>query len=425
MDLSTYMVTKKESIRDIEVKPRMIEVNENKNFIISVIGPRRAGKTYFLYDLMRRRGLSDESYLFLNFEEPVDVRSLDEAVTAHYEIYGSEPVYVFLDEIQAFPGWEKHVYSLYERKRHFIFLTGSSSKLLAREIATQLRGRSLPTYVYPFSFKEILRISGIAEEKLYSLYAESKMRHLLQTCLRKGFFPDIVLGNSEPHKFFREYLDLVIYKDIIERFGLRNRHALEYFIESCISSNASTFSVHKVYNSLKSQGIKVSKKTLYNFQRILEDVSFGIFLRKYERSRRKIELSMPKFYLIDNGIYTYFEGENLGRLMENIVLLELLKAGFMPNREVFYWKSLRGEEVDFVLETSTGLKLIQATYASGRDEVNKREIYSLVKAAKALGTKNLEVVTWQLEESLEIDGEKIFFKPLWKWILSLSSPLKH
>jgi predicted AAA+ superfamily ATPase len=235
-----------------------------------------------------------------------------------------------------------------------------------------------------FSFREVLGIHGIGKAELYSLYTMGKILHILSACLRKGFFPDIDLGNVDPSRVFRGYLDLVIYRDILERFGLRNRYALEYFIESCISSNASMYSVHKVYSSLGSRGFRVSKKTLYSFQKILEDVNFGVFLKKYDKSMGRMELSIPKFYLIDNGVYAYYEGENLGRLMENTVFLELLKAGFYPSQEVFYWKGLRGEGVDFVVRTAEGLKLIQATYASGWDEVDGRELESLVKASRAL-----------------------------------------
>jgi len=191
-----------------------------------------------------------------------------------------------------------------ERKRYYIFVTGSSSKLLSREIATQLRGRALPVSVYPFSFREVLRAKGVTESKHYSVYGEARVRYLLSLYLRNGFFPDIVLGNVEPPRFFREYIDLVVYRGIIDRFGLRSWRALEMFLESCISSNAVPFSVHKVYNSLKSQGVRVGKKTLYAYQKIVEDVNIGFFLRKLEHSRRKAAASILKFYLVDNEIYT-------------------------------------------------------------------------------------------------------------------------
>jgi len=414
MDLKRYMLTKKESIRDLRVEDRDIEAKENKNFIISVIGPRRAGKTYFLYNLIGRRKLSDEDFVFLNFEEPIEIKELDEAIISHYEIYGREPSYIFLDEIQGLRGWERHVYSLYERKRYYIFVTGSSSKLLGREISTQLRGRALPLYVFPFSISEVLRINGIKIRKHYSSYDVAKVRHILSSCLRRGFFPDIVLGNVDPLRFFREYIDLVIYKDIIERFGIRNRHALEFFLRSCISSNASTFSVHKVFNSLKSQGEKISKKTLYAFQRIVEDVNFGFFLKKFGWSRRKIELSMPKFYLVDNGIYSFMEREELGKLLENVVFLELLKRGLFPNENIFYL-SFRGYEVDFLVKEGE-IKLMQVTYASGRDEIDKKDVEALIKAGSIFKSNELLFVTWDYEDELLHENRRIRLVPLWKWV---------
>lgn len=392
-----------------------------KNFIISIIGPRRAGKTYFLYDLIRKRRLKDEEFIFLNFEEPVEVRELDEAIIAHHEIYGKEPIYVFLDEVQSFNNWEKHVYFLYERKRYYVFITGSSSKLLGKEIATQLRGRAIPLYVFPFSFAEVWRINKMEFKKYYSSYELARIRHLLSSCLKHGFFPDAVLGNVDPFGFFKEYLDLVIYRDVIERFGIRNRYALEFFLRSCISSNTSLFSVYKVFNSLKSQGIKISKKTLYAFQKIVEDVNFGFFLKKFEWSKKKVELSMPKFYLIDNALYTYFQREDLGKLLENIVFLELIKNGFAPNGDFFYWRNAQGDEVDFVMKEGIRIKnLIQVTYSSGKDEIDKREIEALIKASVKLKCKDLLIITWDYEDELRLENRRVRFLPLWKW---LTTPL--
>lgn len=411
------MLTKKESIKGLRIEERNIEINENKNFITSIVGPRRAGKTYFLYGLIRRRNLKDEDFVLLNFEEPVEIKDLDEAILGHHEVYNKEPTYLFLDEVQGLVGWEKHVYSLYERKRYFIFITGSSSKILSKEIATQLRGRAIPLHVFPFSFKEVLRVNKLELKKYYSSYELAKIRYLLSSCIKRGFFPDIVLGNIEPFTFFKEYLDLVIYRDIIERFGIRNRYALEFFLKSCISSNTSLVSVYKIFNTLKSQGIKISKKTLYAFQKIIEDINFGFFLKKFDWSKRKTELSLPKFYLVDNAIYTYFEREDAGKLMENIVFLELVKKNLVPNENIFYWRSNRGDEIDFVIKKDAQIEeLIQVTYASGKDEIERREIEALIKASAELICNNLLVITWNYEDELVFDNIKIKFLPLWKWL---------
>lgn len=418
--MAAYMLTKKESIRGLTVHERELDVNESEHFIVAVVGPRRGGKTYFLYDLLRRRGLSNREFVFLNFEEPVELGSLDEALAVHQEVYGVEPRYIFLDEVQALKGWEKQVYALFERKRYRIFVTGSSSKLLSREVATQLRGRALPYYVYPFSLREVVRIQGLELKRFYSGYEEARIRSLALSCLKKGFFPDVVLGHVEPFRFYREYVDLVAYRDIVERYRVRNLHALELFLRSCISSNASLFSVHKVFNTLKSQGARVSKKLLYSFQRMVEDAVFGFFLRKYSRSARAAALSLPKFYLVDNGVYAFHEGEHLGKLLENAVLMELAKSGHTPNVGVFYWRDERGHEVDFVVAEKGAVKeLIQVSYATGADEVDRRELEALTHCSSTLACEHLTLVTWSFEGKLEAESKPVTAVPFWKWSLSL------
>ncbi|MDI9619992.1 MAG: AAA family ATPase [Candidatus Nezhaarchaeota archaeon] len=190
------------------------------------------------------------------------------------------PEYLFFDEIQALENWQKAIYTLYERKRHYIFITGSSSKLLSREIATQLRGRAVTVKVHPFSFAEILSLNNIPCKKYYTNYEIGQIKNLARNYIERGGFPDIVLGHVFPSTFFRDYLDLIVYRDIIERYGIKNRHALDFTIKSILSSFTKTFSVNKTFNALKSIGAKVSKKTLYSFQKILEDIGFAIFLKK-------------------------------------------------------------------------------------------------------------------------------------------------
>jgi len=421
MEIREYLLTKKEDIKSIEVKERLKDINENKNFIISIIGPRRAGKTYFLYNFIKKKKLKDEDYLFINFEENIEVKEPEMLPIVHQEIYGKLPEYIFFDEIQSLKNWEKVVYTLYEKKRFYIFLTGSSSKLLSKEIATQLRGRAISIKIYPFSFNEIFLLEGIEKKKYYSSYDIGKIKNLLKNYIEKGTFPDIVLGNIHPSTFYKDYLDLLIYRDIIERYGIENRYALEYFIRSVISSFTKNFSINKVFNTFKSMNIKVSKKTLYNFQKILEDVEFAFFLRKFDGSLRKIELTIPKVYLIDNGIFRYIANKyDFEKFLEGIVLQEFCKNGYEPNKEIFYWKNSLGKEVDFVIKEGLLIKqLIQVTYASRKDEVEKREINALIKASEQLKCENLLTITWDYEDEVKINNKIIRFVPLWKWILKL------
>jgi predicted AAA+ superfamily ATPase len=420
-----YLVDKKEDIRNLEVRERRVEFPLLKNFIVSVIGPRRAGKTYSLYDLiLNKRGLREEEYLFLNFEEyPVSSLEMGEvakAVSLHQELYGREPEFIFLDEVQRLKGWETLVYTLFEKRRYFLFVTGSSSKLLSREIATQLRGRALPVPVFPLSFREFLGAKGGEPREPLSTRAESSVKGLLRAYLKDGGFPDIVFTPVNRRTFFRDYLDLVIFRDVVERLGAKEPHVVRLLMAHLLSSFSRQFSVNRVFNSLKSRGVEVSKKTLYGYADALEEAMFCFFLPKFSPSLRKSFLCVPKVYLNDPGLIchstdTRFE-EEMGRLMENAVFLELRRRG---ETGLFYWKDHRGREVDFVVREGTSTKrLIQVTYASGRDEVEKRELEGLLEAGGAVGCRELEVITWDYEESVGLGGRRVRFLPLWRWLLS-------
>jgi len=426
--MKKYLINKKEEIKEIDVKKRNIKFPISKNFIISIIGPRRAGKTYSLYNLIKTNNFAEEDYIFINFEDyeikNLEKREIAKCVFYHQEIYGKQPKFLFFDEIQNLENWESFVYSLFEKKKYYIFLTGSSSKLLSKEIATQLRGRSLSILVLPFSFKEILMLENIEIADYFSSYTESKIKYLLRNYLANGGFPDIVLTNINRKTFFRDYISLVVFRDIVERYRIKNVFLIKTLISSILPLFSKEFSIHKIYNFFKSKGIKVSKKTLYKYTDFLQDVFFCFFLRKFSFSEREFLLSIPKLYFNDLGLINYALStnfsENLGRLMENAVFLELKKKEYAGEIcEIFYWKDYQGREVDFVIKEGLKIKqLIQVTYASDRDEIEQREIRSLIKASELLKCKNLLCITWDYEDTLKINNLEIKFLPLWKWLLS-------
>jgi predicted AAA+ superfamily ATPase len=423
--MKKYILDKKEEIKSLEVKERLIEFPKTKNLIISVIGPRRAGKTFLLYSIIKKNGLKDEDYVFVNFEDDeVKMMKREEKIkmlSFHQEIYGKEPSYIFLDEIQSLEGWQSFVYSLYEKKRYYIFVTGSTSKFLSKEIATQLRGRSLGLMLLPFSFKEILMLNGIEIKKYYSTREEAKIKNLLSKYLKDGGFPLVVIENMNKKLFFRDYVDVVIQKDILERYNIRNVAAIKYLINSTIASFAKEFSINKVFNTLKSIGIKVSKNSLYSYISALEDAMFCFFLKKFSYSMKQTELSIPKIYLNDPGYAEIFLADKeqmLGRLMENVVFLELKRRESLGKiTSIFYYKE-NGNEVDFVIkEGIRANQLIQVTYANSKDEIDKREIRALLKASQQLKCKNLLCLTWDYEAEERHKGKKIKFVPLWKWLV--------
>jgi predicted AAA+ superfamily ATPase len=425
--MKKYLVDKKEDIKKLEVVEREVGIQPNKDMAIGIVGPRRAGKTFACYYLIKRWNLKDEDYLFVNFEDDEIKRKNREEVVkciqAHAEIYGKEPEFIFLDEIQSLKDWESFVYSLIEKKRYFIFLTGSSSKLLSKEIATQLRGRSLNYAIFPFSFKEFLISRKFQLKEIYPSIEEAKIKNFLSEYLQKGGFPLVVLGKIDEKTFAREYVDVVLYKDIVERFKIENVDAARFLLYSLLESFSKEFSINKVYKTMKEKGMEVSNKVLYSYISYIQEALFSFFVRKFYYSYRKSELSIPKVYVNDVGIANNFSRyqfmENIGRLMENLVFIELKKQELGNLIEgIYYFKDMQNE-VDFVVKKELEIRqLIQVTYASNKDEVEKREIRGLLKASELLNCNNLLVITWDYEDEVIVENKKIVFKPLWKWLLT-------
>jgi len=421
-----YLVDKKEEIRSIEVKERLFDFPLTKDFIVSIVGPRRAGKTYSIFDFIKKNNLKDEDFLFVNFEDDaIKMKSREEVarmVSFHYETYGKYPKFIFLDELQAFENWQSFVYSLFEKKEFNIFITGSSSKLLSKEIATELRGRTISLLVLPFSFKEFLKLKNF-DTNIISTKQEDKVNSLLKEFLKEGGFPSILLTGVNKSVFFRNYLDLVVFRDIVERFGIKNPSLVKMLMSSMISSFSKEFSVNKIYNLFKSKGMKVNKSTLYDYASFLEQVMFCFFLKKFGFSEKKSNLSIPKVYLNDVGLVNYsfssnFE-ENFGRLMENTVFLELKRKeskGLFDH--LFYWKNYQDYEVDFVIKKGLEVKqLIQVCYDLSNPDTKKRELRALAKASEELKCNNLLVITWDYEKIEKFKNKEIKFTPLWKWLL--------
>ncbi|MBU4255816.1 MAG: ATP-binding protein [Candidatus Thermoplasmatota archaeon] len=423
--LSRYLIDKKEIIRNLDVFPRTIDIVKTKNFIVPVVGPRRAGKSYCLYDLIvNKLKIKDADFLFMNFEDAeladINFKEIANIVNLHEEIYGKKPEYTFLDEVQNVQNWHKAVRSLFETKKYYIFISGSSSKLLSKEIVTSLRGRTLSHTILPLSFKEFLGFKKFELKPFYSSTEENKIKNSLRNYLKFGGFPDIVFENQIADKFFREYIDLVIFKDIVERYKIKNVFIIKFLIKNILASFSKEFSVHKIFNALKSQNIKVSKKTLYNYTSYLEDAFFVFFLRKISFSVRDSELSISKCYVNDTGLINSLSinfSQNIGKLMENAVFLELeRRKKAMTN--IFYWKNSTGNEVDFVVKQGLRIKqLIQVCYSVEDYETKEREIKALLKASKELKCKNLLVITEDYEDEEKVKGKKIKYIPLWKWLL--------
>ncbi len=408
--------------RDIKVLPsQKIKV---------IIGPRRAGKTFFLYQLMQGLKNSKKNFLFLNFENTklfgINFKDIREIIGLNERLFPSRKnnkYILFLDEPQNIDYWEKAVRELFD-EGYDIYISGSSSKLLSKEIATSLRGRSLSYLLLPFSFKEFLKYRNYQYSQLLASEERLKLLRFLDEYLEFGGFPEVVIEQDKDQKIknIESYFELTIYKDILERYKIKDSILIKWFIRAAASSYTKELSINKIYLTLKSQGRKVSKDELYSYASIVEDSFFVFYLPKFSRSVRKRD-PVNKLYLCDVGFTKIIETNgDIGKKMENVVFLELLRRK-KPASELFYWKNTQQEEVDFVIKEGSQIKeLIQVCKDIDDAETKQREIRALLKASKELKCKNLFLITenYEGEESaewFELKG-RVKFIPIWKWLLS-------
>ena len=338
---------------------------------------------------------------------------------SEYEIYPQDKkrkVWFFFDEVQNVKNWEVFVRDILDKQKAYVFLSGSSSKLLSKEIATALRGRTLSYLILPFSFTEFLKIKKISFGKYLSAEEKARLLNAFREYLSFGGYPEAVIYPEEREKIIREIIEVTIYRDLVERHKIRNTKVVRLMLNYLVS--AKEFSVHKFFNFLKSLNIKVSKNSLYNFLEFFNEAFVFLPLRKFSYSLKTIEQSTPKIYCTDNALIESIVGDDKGKKFENLFFLSLLRRGFEPNKNLFYY-SLNNHEVDFLIKKGRKVKtLLQACFALENFETKEREIRSLLRASERLGCKNLFVVTSDYESREEIKNRTIKFIPLWRWLIS-------
>jgi uncharacterized protein len=367
-----------------EAAPRVLQLPLDSRKIVTLVGIRRSGKTYILYETMRRlaaQGVDRRRMIYLNFEDdrllPIRPRELDLILRAHEELYpdiAGQKKYLFFDEMQNAKGWEPFIRRLHDTEDVHIFLTGSSSHLLSRELATGLRGRSISFEVFPLSFAEFLDFHRLAHEP-YSRSSESRMVAALEDYLATGGLPEVVLADSALRpRILREYIDLVFYKDLLDRYRLTNPPALRLLLKHCLGQPASLLNVHKLFNDFRSQGLSLTKDTLYRYVHCLEE-SYLIFpLPVAERSVRKQAMNPKKLHAVDWALGYPFVPEqriDTGCKLESAVFLHWRRE----RQDLAY---LAGErEIDLVLNIEQPQSLINVALSVSESRTWEREIAAL------------------------------------------------
>lgn len=377
---------------------------EVTNKIKVAIGIRRCGKTYLCLQTIQeylQKGVPLSRILYINFEDdrllPLTQEKLSGLIEAFYTLYPEnheQLCYLFLDEIQNAENWPIVVRRFFDTRKVDIYLTGSSSKLLSKEIATSLRGRAITLEVWPFSFKEYLVAKHVEiPSRLGTKQSFDVMRENLLNYLEIGGFPEITgLSFDLRIQILQNYVDVVVFRDITERYGITNITLIKYLIKTLIGNMSTRFSVNKYYNDLKSNGISVSKNTLHDYLIYIEDAFLIFSVPLYSESLRKVQTTPKKIYAVDSGLYYAYTSsfsKNLGRVFENFIYIMLRRAA----REVFYYVTKSGYEVDFLAKSLNGNKILyQVVWDMDDPQTMAREQRALAEAKNELGVDG-EIIT--------------------------------
>jgi hypothetical protein len=381
------------------------------DLISVVIGPRRAGKSFF--SIHSANAIGGVGYVNFDEERLLKVENFDEIISAIRSVYGDPKVLLF-DEIQNLDRWEIIANRLH-RDGYKLILTGSNSHLLGSDLSTHLTGRHFSTYLFTFSFREVISLVENSDT-----IADKQQRCF--EYVTKGGFPEIWVKNYDPVDYLSTLFDSIILKDIVKRYRVRFPNALIDLAQTLITHMTGEFSSTSIQKLARFNSAHTAEK----YMGYLEEAFLLFSVPRFSFKVREQQKSGKKIYCYDNGFFqakAFRFSENHGKLFENAVAIELRRREMDGKCRLFYYKNQKQEEVDFVVQQ--GLKvtqLIQVCFALSEPKVKEREIRSLLKASAELDCNELIIITNDLE-----DVEKhtwfgntgnIKFIPLWKWFLT-------
>jgi predicted AAA+ superfamily ATPase len=411
--------------------PRRLQIETVRGKAAVCIGVRRSGKSTYLFQVIQRLidgGVSRQNILYLNFfdDRLHDLRqeNLDLIAEAYYSIFpkkkNSETVYCFFDEIQSVPGWEPFVDRLMRTEKCEIYITGSSAKMLSKEIATQMRGRALSWEMFPFSFREFLDYQGIEKEESLSTKKRLIVQKAFEEYWETGGFPEVLgLSRRLRIKIHQEYFHTILFRDLVERHDISHPKAVTDLAHRLVDNTASLYSGNSLTGYLKSLGHKVPKSSVSDYLEWFEDAYFLFTVQIFDASAARRDSNPKRIYCIDHALVASVSSGilvNSGHLLENLVFTALRRL--YP--EIYYYKTKTGREVDFIVPTSGKTRLlIQACESLAESQTRKREIAALSGAMAELGIKTGTIVTRNSDEQIKTDTGIINVIPAWRFLLDL------
>lgn len=401
--------------------PKKTLISQN---CIVLVGARRAGKSYYLREikdnLKSQLNKKNKDFISVNFEDErlVDLKTtdLDLILESYQELYPNNTPILLLDEIQNIKHWEKFARRLADTG-YRVYITGSNSKLLSKEIASTLGARYLQIFVNPFNFKEYLKIVKFKYDPKTIYYSKeiTTLKKHANDYLEYGGFAEIATKEDRFSKLelLKTYFELYIYKDLSTRWKVDNPEHLITIIKKIKENIGNELNPNAIYERLSAIKIPISVKTTYNYVAFLKNVFLISELSIYRKSFKNRE-AKKKYYFLDNGFLKLFEiDQDYGRKLENTVYTELIKQ----KKETYYWKNKKDQECDFIVkENNKIVELIQVTYKFNNDS-KSREIIGLTQAMNYFNCDSGIIITLDQEDKIIIDNKTITIMPLHKWLL--------
>lgn len=410
----------------LRLKDRKQHLPINKDCIVTVTGIRRCGKSSLLSLTVNRllqSGVRPEQILYIGFDDErfvsMQTADFDEILQAYREMYPTQPlkdVYMFFDEIQLIEGWELFVLRVFKNYCKHIYITGSTAKMLSGEMASALRGWPDEYREYPLSFDEYLDFKDVKANRFTEDGAAVLASEFKHYC-KEGGFPQVVLADvaTEKIKILQSYFNTMLFRDMIEHYGISaSPSVVRYFLKRVMNNITKPTSVNNIYNELKSQGMRVSKDSLYQWL----DYACNIFLLrkvpKYTQSIVKQNLSPAKYYIADFAMRNAIllpQSDDEGKALENIVYM-MLERDLGEEAQVFYFNET--VECNFVVVKADHVEqLIQVCWQLDDNNLS-REVEGLVAASSYTGCKNCAIVTYNQQRTIDHDGLSINVVPVWK-----------
>ncbi len=402
-----------------------------------VVGMRRSGKTTLIHQMRRERlarGVGRDRLPYVNFEDERLAGLEGTHLGFLVEEYGrrvpgarpGEPVTWSFDEIQVVPGWERFVRRLLDSGEAEVLLTGSSAALLSREIATALRGRAWEVPLFPFSFPEALRHQGraVPESPGFATAAgRAELEKAFLAWLTVGGFPEVQgLGPAARGQLLKDYVDVAMLRDVMERHGVTNLTGLRWLVRQLLGNAGGLFSVEKFHGALKSQGVAIARDTVHDLLAHLEDCFLVRAVWMESNSERQRMVNPRKAYPVDPGLIPFYDRSgrsNLGHALETAVLIELQRR----RAEVTYVRTPEDHEVDFLARTPEGgVELIQVCADASDPAVADRELRALAEAARRFPGAGKRLLTLTRDGAPPAAPPGIAIQPAYEWMLTRNAP---